>query len=129
MITNDILSEAFIRKIVARDSGIIYDTQAAVIDQYLQKRSGRLTAQISRRYINVLGTKFTFKVLNYLRLLEIKYRKQMTSERANLSVYNRVIWGVLYHETLPDLRYGFTQDIKDTITAELKAGLQEKSSK
>lgn len=28
----------------------------------------------------------------------------------NLALYNRVVWGVLYHETFPELRLGFTNE-------------------
>lgn len=46
--------------------------------------------------------------------------------RRRLALYNRVVWGRLYHETINDLRYELTQDIKDSITAKLKKISPEK---
>lgn len=44
--------------------------------------------------------------------------------RRNLALYNRVIWGVLYNETLPDIRYGYTQDIRKSIRQDLERALE-----
>lgn len=119
MITNEIINQKFIQSIVSRDSAIIYDTQAEVVSNYLNYRTGNLTHSISRREFQVDNTSFSFPILTYMRYLDIHYRKSMLAFRANLSIYNRVIWGVLYHETLPDLRFGLTQDIKNKIHAQL----------
>ncbi|WP_277247078.1 hypothetical protein [Prevotella pallens] len=40
-------------------------------------------------------------------------------KRRNLALYNRVVWGVLYHETFPQLRYGFTDEVRKTIHDQL----------
>ena len=44
--------------------------------------------------------------------------------RRNLALYNRVIWGVLYNETLPDICYGYTQDIRNAIKKDLIRALE-----
>ena len=41
-------------------------------------------------------------------------------KRRNLALYNRVVWGVLYHETFPQLRYGFTDEVRQTIHNQLE---------
>lgn len=51
----------------------------------------------------------------------------MMAERSHLALYNRVVWGVLYHETLPSLRYGLTQDIRNGIKNELIAATQQQN--
>ena len=33
---------------------------------------------------------------------------------------NRVVWGVLYHETFPELRYGFSQQIRENFRQQLE---------
>lgn len=119
MITTDIINETYIKRVVAKHSKTIFDTQESVVNSYLEKRSGDLADSIAQRKFTVDGTRFTFPLLNYLRFLDIKYRKQMTSERRNLALYNRVVWGVLYQEMLPALRYGLTQEIKKEIHDEL----------
>ena len=75
---------------------------------------------------------YYIRILPYLRYLDIRYRKGSDRVsrhiRSNLALYNRTVWGVLYHETFPELRYGFTKEIQDTIRHELEqALLYEKS--
>ncbi|MCS2886729.1 hypothetical protein NXV14_02860 [Bacteroides fragilis] len=41
-----------------------------------------------------------------------------------LVLYNRAIWGVLYHETFPQIRYGFNDEIRNSIRQELEQALQ-----
>lgn len=120
MITEDLISKTYIQNIVARDSKIIKDTQAQVVSTYLHRRSGNLINSLIDYHYHIEGTHFTFQTLNYLRFLDIHYRHPMVAERRNLALYNRVIWGVLYHETLPDLKNGLTKDIKETISAQLR---------
>ena len=43
-------------------------------------------------------------------------------------VYNRVVWGVLYHETFPKLRYGFNDEVRNGIRQELENSLNPQKS-
>ena len=67
------------------------------------------------------------RVLSYLRFLDIRYRRQNMETRRKLALYNRVIWGVLYNETLQDLRYTFTKEIRQKIGSELRGALENKN--
>ena len=58
------------------------------------------------------------RIFPYLRFLDIRYRKDQMETRSKLALYNRVIFGVLYLETMPDLRYELTEEIR------MKIGLQ-----
>jgi hypothetical protein len=44
-------------------------------------------------------------------------------KRRNLALYNRVVWGVLYHETFPELRDGFTDEVRRQIRQEIEGSL------
>lgn len=125
MITTDIINETFIQRIVNRDAQIINDTQKQVVRDNLQVRSGRLSNYLNNYHFNPEGTHFVFQTLNYLRFLDIRYRKDQLSKRRNLALYNRVIWGVLYHETMPAIRYGLTEDIKNKIREQFIAGMDK----
>ncbi len=46
--------------------------------------------------------------------------------RRNLALYNRVVWGVLFGETQPDLLYGFSEEVREQIHADLSETLKEK---
>ena len=42
-----------------------------------------------------------------------RYFKEHTGTLRNfLSRYNRVVWGVLYNETFPDIQAGFTNEVR-----------------
>ena len=47
-------------------------------------------------------------------------------KRRRLALYNRVIWGVLYNETMPDLRYTFTKEIRQKIGSDLRGIAENK---
>lgn len=40
--------------------------------------------------------------------------------KGNHRIYNRQLWGMIYRETLPELRYGFTESIRQEIEAQLQ---------
>ena len=62
-----------------------------------------------------------------LRFLDMAYRQRNDRiakfKRRNLALYNRVVWGVLYHETFPQLRYGFTDEVRKAIRTQLQNSL------
>lgn len=122
MITEEIINQAYINRIINRDSAIIYKTQAQVIRANFHG-TGRLARYLLAMPFTVDGTTHYFSILPYLRFLDIRYRQNMETRRG-LALYNRVIWGVLYNETLPDLRYGLTQDIRKEIRKDLERALE-----
>lgn len=123
MITKEMISEAFINRIVNRDINIIYQTQQEVVAENLKSQTGTLASHLMQRPFEFdnMGSKqvYYMRTLPYLRFLDMSVVTMRT--RRKLALYNRVIWGVLYNETLPALRYGLTQDIRDSIGAELQA--------
>lgn len=125
MITDEIIKKEFIHQIVTRDIELIYTTQEKVIRTVFPGGTGNLADFLSRKPITISGEglerTFYMRVFSYLRFLDIRYRKDRMETRLHLALYNRVIWGVLYNETMPDLRYGLTSEIRKKITAQLQA--------
>ena len=70
------------------------------------------------------------RLLPYLRFLDMQYRHRNDRvakfKRRNLALYNRVVWGVLYHETFPELRYGFNDEVRKEIREQLEKSLNPK---
>ena len=120
MVTDELIKDTYIHSIIRRDVRIIYNTQAAVVRAYFNHGTGNLQRYLQKMPFEVADKTYFFRILPYLRFLDIKYRNQDMNKRRNLALYNRVIWGVLYNETLPDIRYGLTQDIRNGIRAELE---------
>ena len=72
------------------------------------------------------------RILPYLRFLDMQYRQRNDRiskfKRRNLALYNRVVWGVLYHETFPKLSYGFNDEVRNSIRQELEKSLNPQKS-
>ena len=124
MITDEFIKSEFISSILKRDIGIIYKTQAQVVREQLSSHTGVLSQYVTRGKFTLQagsGVQTLFvPVLPYLRMLDIHYRREYMNQRRKLALYNRVIWGTLYNETLPDLKYGLTADIRRQMRKDLE---------
>jgi hypothetical protein len=125
MITEEMIHREFISRTVSKGIKLIYATQEEVVRKNLTDGTGNLAAHLSKAPFEMEGKNYYMRLLPYLRFLDIRYRRQDRRLRRELALYNRVVWGVLYHETLPDLRYGLTQDIKQQIHDQLTSANPE----
>lgn len=134
MVTEQFIRTCFIHDVLVKDVGLIYSTQEEVINTYLHHRSGRLSSSMSRPSFSESdsdsGVKLTMRVLAYLRFLDISSagydkRKDRVAKymRTKLALYNRTVWGVLYRETFPRMRYGLSQDIRKAMLEEFQTAL------
>lgn len=133
MLTEDIISNRYIAGVVSRDVRKIHRTQEDVVRSNFPGSRGTALANFiaSRHYvIKESGTTLVnarVRLLKYLRFLDIIYSgrsKAYMNVRRRLALYNRVVWGVLYGETLPAIRYGLTQDIRRRIGENLQKSLK-----
>lgn len=124
MITEQYIKHEYVSAVISRDVKKIYGIQKQVVDQYLNVRSGALIHMLTNAAFTLSGndttTKVVLKLLPYLRFIDILWRDGASSMlsrqmRSKVSVYNRCVWGVVYHETLPDLQYGLAEDIRQGI--------------
>lgn len=123
MITDQLIKKTFIHNVVSNGYKEIKRIQQEVISENLNVISGDLLKSVQKNPLSLIGTErqvYYMTVLPYMRFLDIHFRQDM--QRRKISIYNRVIWGVLYGEVLPALRYGFTQDIRKYITQQLQEG-------
>lgn len=136
MITESLIKKRFVHDTISQGINLIYETQERVVRTYLHTRSGNLLAHLQRRPFTSQesGAKVQYfvRIFPYLRFLDIAYRKGgdriSRHIRKNLALYNRVVWGVLYHETFPELRYGFNDEIRRSIRKELEDALKYEQS-
>jgi hypothetical protein len=124
MVTDQLIKKTFIHNVVSVGFQKIRQIQQEVISENLNVVSGNLLQSIQKEPVGILETErqvYYMSVLPYMRFLDIYFRENIIFRR-NLSIYNRVVWGVIYGEVLPNLRYGFTQDIRKYITRQLQEG-------
>lgn len=124
MVTDELIKTEFIHTIVSRDINRIYDTQEEVVRQNFKGGTGRLAEFLSQHPVSISGEglkqTYHMRVFSYLRFLDIRYRKQEMFFCRRLALYNRVIWGILYNETMQDLRYGLTENIRELMRNDLE---------
>lgn len=136
MITDQLIRNKFIADVMSQGINKIYETQENVVRTYLNTRSGDLVAHLQRRPFTSQGTDnnqvYYMRIFPYLRFLDINYRRGSDRIsrhiRSNLALYSRVVWGVLYHETFPEIKYGYTQEIRSSIRWELEQALEQPSN-
>lgn len=133
MITDQLIRKKFIADAMTKGINKIYETQENVVRTHLNTRSGDLVAHLSRRPFTSQDSEnkqvYYIRIFPYLRFLDINYRRGSRDRisrhlRSNLAIYNRVVWGVLYHETFPEIQYGYTEEIRKSIRQELELALQ-----
>ena len=80
-------------------------------------RSGLLMKSLENPMYDVWrdqsGSHAHFDYPIYIRFLDMK-------KHGNFQIYNRQIWGILYGETFRNIRYGFTQEVRDRIDMNLR---------
>ena len=131
MISEDLVKQRFVHDTISQGINLIYETQERVVRTYLNTRSRNLLSYIQRRPFTsqVMEGKqvYYMRILSYLRYLDIHYRKGedriSRHIRSNLALYNRTVWGVLYRETFPEIRYGYNEEIRASIRKELEQAL------
>lgn len=136
MITDQLIRNKFIADVMSQGINKIYETQENVVRTYLNTRSGDLVAHLQRRPFTSQNSDnkqvYYMRIFPYFRFLDINYRRGSDRIsrhiRSNLALYNRVVWGVLYHETFPEIKYGYTQQVQSSIRQELEQALQQPSN-
>lgn len=132
MITDALVRDKFVHDTLSEGIRKIHATQEQTLRSAYHERTGQLRASLSaRRSISTSqGHAHTFYVraLPYLRFLDMAYRHRTDRlakyRRAHHALYNRVVWGVLYHETFPELTYGFTDEVRARLGNELREILE-----
>ena len=67
------------------------------------------------------GNSAIMKYPMYIRFLDMK-------EHGNHMIYNRQIWGILYGTVFPNIRYGFTAEVRELIDREIRSIMGELGS-
>ncbi|MBI9052459.1 MAG: hypothetical protein JEY96_01495 [Bacteroidales bacterium] len=124
MISENIIKGRFIAQVLDRDAKFINKEQAQVVQDYNlfgpnKKLYQTLINQSQGHFslsVNESSAKLTLRYLKYLRFLDIKDVKK---NRANYHLYNRIVFGRIYNETLAGLKYGYTKSVQQGLEAEL----------
>lgn len=134
MVTDSIIRQQFLHDTLKEGIDQIYSVQEQVVQSEHLIRTGRLQTVLSSHAMNFESSegreKVFVRLLPYLRFLDIQYRRRndriAKKRRSRLALYNRVVWGVLYHETFPKMRAGLTDEVRTHIREELEKAVNPK---
>ena len=125
MVTEEMIKKEFIHRKVSRDIRRIYATQQEEISKvlhgekedaivsFLSSQSGRIVTSGGMQPVFYMST------LVGIRFLDSYYSRNGKGSFKKLKIYNRAVWGILYKETLPTLKYGLSENIKQSIREDL----------
>ena len=116
----------FVSSVLKETAEEIRDKQTKVADEWslFEKGSGELKKWLQGHFSvdnQEGGGKLSMRYLTYARFLDLPdpRRKVRQLKREGYHLYNRIVFGILYNNTMPTLRYGFTDDIQQEIGARL----------
>ena len=130
----------FIVKTLDRDIQHIYEAQRIIAERnvYVRGRNltikkkrgkgigrytGRLLSSLSHPSYTIVKTTEGFivnsSIMQYMRFLDMK-------RKGNREIYNRQLWGILYRNTYPSLKYDYGKSVHDALGAALKKAAKTK---
>ena len=126
MITESLIKKKFVVDTMAEGIDSIFARQQQVAEM-LGSRSGRLRQWARDRHYTIRTTKtsnsISVPLMPYVRFLDMQYRTRRDRIgkflRKQLALYNRTIWGIIYRQVFPKLRYGFTDEIRQRLRDQL----------
>lgn len=138
MDTSNISKDEFIRIILDRDLRNIFKAQYLVASKrkYLQGKD--LKIKTRRKKINRDTEVIETALKNPNFVIQSQGEKFITESSVpveirfldmrrlgNLRIYNRQIWGILYNNTYPDIRFGYGEEIKDRVGDALNQAFEQ----
>lgn len=129
MLTDQLTKSQFIVEVLNRDVNNIYRAQLLMAQHNIQltgkelkttrrrggkigSRSGSLIRALQNPQYQIYGKDGRFQleaiIPTHARFLDMK-------RRHNWRIYNRQVWGILYRNSMLDIKYGYKKGIQDTV--------------
>lgn len=126
MITDGLIKQEFIHNVLQRDARLIADTQVDRLRRHRTQRARQVALALAGQPFRISGTglhaTLTFNMMTSLRFMDISVSRDIRAGASKaLALYNRVVWGTLYRDTLGDLKFGLTEDMRRQISAQIEA--------
>jgi hypothetical protein len=114
----------FASRLLSEKGSKIYQLQEQTAADWDLFDSGQLTRQLAGGgnisiYNDGKSVMASFRYLAYTRFLDMKDPRR-SNMREGYHLYNRILWGVLYNEILPQLKYGYVPQVREQMEAEIK---------
>ncbi len=121
----DRVKSAFRSQILKESAELIRREQQEAIIEWDLVETGQLLRQM-RGHFSVTdmntGARLDMNYLSYVRFLDIPNARRTLREakRKGYHTYNKIVFGYLYNQTLPQLKYGFTDGVRELMSNKMK---------
>uniref|UniRef100_A0AB33JIU4 Uncharacterized protein n=1 Tax=Prevotella sp. GTC17262 TaxID=3236797 RepID=A0AB33JIU4_9BACT len=129
MITEHLIRKKFVHQTMTDAVSRLYAAWRPAVSAF-QIRSGQLQrfAQgAASKHISEGAYELRFFIPLHLRFLDIQYRRHKprgTKAKGQGNLYNKIVWPILYKHVFPELRYGFTDEVRRELRGELKRAVE-----
>jgi hypothetical protein len=126
MITEKIIKDKFIIDTLKSNFDEMRGIQLQILghaDDRIQRKFDipAITDKVSSRTPSITGSDgrimLSLRITRQLRFLDMK-------KFGNLKIYNKQVWGYIYNDILPELKYGFSEEVREGIRRELEQTLK-----
>ncbi|MCT4604470.1 MAG: hypothetical protein N4A59_16400 [Marinifilum sp.] len=118
----DRLKQEYLSSVLSETFQMISDLQNQTVEEWGLFDSGDLKKSIRKHFTYQPfddGGAISVRILNYARFLDMKNPNRQL-KREGYHLYNRIVFGVLYNRTLPALKYGFTDELRNNVMNALR---------
>lgn len=130
MITEHLIRKKFVHDTMTDAVNRLYTAWRPAVSIF-QVRSGQLQhfAQSGAAAKEVSDGSYELRLFVplHLRFLDIQYRNlrgKKAKGKANL--YNKLVWPIIYRHVFPELKYGFTDEVRRQLHNDLSTALKKK---
>lgn len=130
MITEHLIRKKFVHTTMTEAITKMYDAWRPAVSLF-QVRSGQLsrfaTSGVAQKTIGDGSYELRFFLPLHLRFLDIQYRRHKPRGRkaqGKANLYNKLVWPILYKHVFPELRYGFTDEVRKELRGELQRAVE-----
>jgi hypothetical protein len=130
MITEHLIRKKFVHDTMTDAVNGLYAAWRPAVSIF-QVRSGQLQrfaqSGAATRKISDGSYELRLFVPLHLRFLDIQYR-HLRGKRAkgNSNLYNKLVWPVIFRQVFPELRYGFTDEVRSQLHDSLSRAVSKK---
>lgn len=94
----------------------LFKEQAETAEVYLNERTGGLLKHLRSAPFTILQSNgqvaLELEYILQIRFLDLKKTKKGKKKRNYTPIYNKLVWGFIFGNLYPQLKYGFTEQVR-----------------
>lgn len=111
-------------QVMQEGAGQLLHEQRATVKTYLNQRTGNLISHLDSSPFHVMMTGFNARLVleyfNSVRFTDLRKSSTGKTKKVYAPIYNKLLWGFAFGHIYPQLRYGFTAQVREKYTGELR---------